>query len=151
MDILIDIENKEFESAKPHPFGRPPKLTAEMIEKFCDLIIQGRSFAKAAAMIGVSPSTFQRWLKRGRGEQEGSIYRELVDRVDEATELSEFELRHRLSLAGSDSKNWRALAWMLERRIPEKYGKQTSQHNPYHDESTKTSNGDQFTDLKVVN
>jgi transposase-like protein len=151
MDAILMMENIEFESAKPHPFGRPPKLDNEKIEKFCDLIIQGRSFAKAAIMIGVSPSTLQRWLKRGRNEQDGSMYRKLVDMVDEATELSEFELRHRVSLAGQDSKNWRALAWMLERRFPEKYGKQSQHDKPLQEDAATTSQADLSAELKIVN
>jgi hypothetical protein len=30
MVVLLNIENDEFESTKLHPFGRPPKLNAEM-------------------------------------------------------------------------------------------------------------------------
>ena len=75
---------------------------------------------------GISESTIYRWLAMGKSEEAEPIYVELVARVGEAIESSEFELLQRMRIAGSKPDHWRATAWMLERRFPEKYGKNVS-------------------------
>ena len=126
ISILNQFEKDDYNSSRPHPIGRPPKLTAEMIKQHCDLLIQGQAIAKAAILTGISESTIYRWLALGKKEGAEAIYVELVERVSEATECSEFELLQRMRKAGEKSDHWRATAWMLERRFPEKYGKKSS-------------------------
>jgi hypothetical protein len=116
----------EYKSSRPHPIGRPPKLTAEMIEEICDHLITGSSIARAGVLAGISESTIYRWLALGKSEGAEPIYVELVARVGEAIESSEFELLQLMRIAGSKPDHWRATAWMLERRFPEKYGKNVS-------------------------
>ena len=111
--ILDEYEKSEYTSSRPHPIGRPPKLTAEMIEQFCDLLIQGQTIARAALLTGISESTIYRWLVLGKKEGAEAIYVELAERVREATECSEFELLQRLRKAGDKPEHWRATAWML--------------------------------------
>jgi transposase len=126
-DYISNIFAKdEYKSSRPHPIGRPPKLTAEMIEQICDLLIEGDTIARSAVLTGVSESTIYRWLAMGKSEVAEPIYVELVARVGEAIESSEFELLQRMRIAGSKPDQWRATAWMLERRFPEKYGKNVS-------------------------
>lgn len=124
--ILDMFARDEYKSSRPHPIGRPPKLTPEMIEQICDLLIQGSTIAGAAMLTGISESTIYRWLAMGKSEGAEPIYLELVARVGEAIESSEFELLQRMRIAGSKPDHWRATAWMLERRFPEKYGKNVS-------------------------
>ena len=121
--ILDMFARDEYKSSRPHPIGRPPKLTPEMIEQICGLLIQGSTIAGAAMLTGISESTIYRWLAMGKSEGADPIYLELVARVGEAVESSEFELVQRMRIAGSKPDHWRATAWMLERRFPEKYGK----------------------------
>jgi len=124
---LTDIFAKdEYKNSRPHPIGRPPKLTTEMIEQICDLLIEGSTIARSAMLTGISESTIYRWLAMGKSEGAEPIYIELVTRVGEAIESSEFELLQRMRIAGSKSDHWRSTAWMLERRFPEKYGKNVS-------------------------
>jgi hypothetical protein len=94
-----------------------------MIEQICDLIIEGKPLARAAMLTNISESTLYRWLALGKEIDAEEIYCELVKRVREATECSEFELLQNMRIAGMKTENWRATAWMLERRFPEKYGK----------------------------
>ena len=126
--ILDMLARDEYKSSRPHPIGRPPKLTPEMIEQICDLLIQGSTIAGAAMLTGISESTIYRWLAMGKAEGADSIFVELVARVAEAIESSEFELLQRMRIAGSKPDHWRATAWMLERRFPEKYGKNVITH-----------------------
>lgn len=121
--LLDELEIDDIKDARPHMIGRPPILTSVIIEQICDLIIEGRTIERAAKLSGVSATSIYRWLALGKKDDSEPIYLELVERVKEATECSEFELLQALRIAGSDSKNWRAQAWLLERRFPEKYGK----------------------------
>ena len=124
---MLDMFAKDdYKNSRPHPIGRPPKLTAEMIEQICDLLIEGSTIARSAMLTGISESTIYRWLAMGKSEGADPIYVELVTRVGEAIESSEFELLQRMRIAGSKPDHWRATAWMLERRFPEKYGKNVS-------------------------
>jgi len=122
--FLDDFEKSDYKSSRPHPIGRPPKLSLEMIEQICDLIIEGKPLARAAMLTNISESTLYRWLALGKEIGAEEIYCELVKRVSEATECSEFELLQNMRIAGMKTENWRANAWMLERRFPGKYGKQ---------------------------
>jgi len=65
------------------------------------------------------------WLALGRTGNADLIYVDLVNRVRKATECSEFKLLQGMRMAAKQSENWRALAWLLERRYPERYAKRT--------------------------
>ena len=112
-----------------------------MIEQFCDLLIQGQTIARAALLTGISESTIYRWLVLGKKEGAEAIYVELVERVREATECSEFELLQRLRKAGDKPEHWRAAAWMLERRFPERYGKKASDSPDFEKIKSDSSSG----------
>ena len=139
---ITDVfEKDEYKNSRPHPIGRPPKLTAEMIEQYCDLLIQGQTISRAAVLTGISESTIYRWLALGKRDGAEPIYIELVERVTEATECSEFELIQRIRKAGDKPENWRATAWMLERRFPEKYGKKSSDQSGFERVKPDSSSG----------
>lgn len=151
MPFFPDLDSIAYTGSRPHPIGRPPKLTQEMIEKIADLIVAGKSIAAAAYVAGISESTIYRWLANGRKRNADKIYKELVDRVSEACEFSELEALQVLRQSSLERSNWRAAAWILERRHPEKYGKRVSQQSPNNEVSLKSSQENQVTDLKVVN
>ena len=124
MDTFFrDQEKDKYQSLRPHPIGRPPLLTSEMIEELCDMVIQGKSIAHSATLCGISESTIYRWLAMGRKPGAEAIYVELVERMGEAVEMSEFEALQVIRKASSEPQHWRSAAWILERRHPEKYGK----------------------------
>jgi len=92
--------------------GRPSKLAAEVIEQIERLIAAGVSGAEAAAAAGVSRTSFYRWMAvgascatgwSGRAESEAV----LVVRIARAAERG----------------SWRAAAWLLERRYPERWAR----------------------------
>ena len=139
--ILDQYEKSSYKDSRPHPIGRPPKLTAEMIEQYCDLLIQGQTVSRAAVLTGISESTIYRWLTLGKKEGAEPIYAELVERVTEATECSEFELLQRLRKAADKPEHWRATAWMLERRFPERYGKKSSDQSGFERITPESSSG----------
>jgi hypothetical protein len=72
------------------------------------------------AYAGVHYDTFNKW--RARGEKEGSgKYYDFAVKVEEAIAYSEIGLVRQVRSKGDD--DWRAAAWMLERRFPETWGK----------------------------
>lgn len=114
-----------YEQSKANRTGRPRKLNAQLIEEMCDLIAEGYSFAEAARIRLVGESTFYNWMSLGRTESSEPIYKELVKKVEEAAEFSEAEAIQAMRISAIKHKNWRAAAWMLEKRFPEKYGRVT--------------------------
>ena len=124
------LDRDDYKSGRAHPVGRPPLLTSELIEEISDLVIQGKSIARAAVICGVSESSIYRWLKAGREQGAEAIYIELVERINEAVEFSEFEALQTLRIASQEAKNWRAAAWILERRFPSKYGNAAQRKAP---------------------
>lgn len=127
MAFVPILESLEYSGSRVHPIGRPPKLTHEMIEKIADLIVIGKPIAVAANLAGISESTIYRWLAMGKKKGAKKIYKDLVERVYEACEFSEFEALQVLRQATLEGANWRAAAWILERRHPEKYAKKSPQ------------------------
>ena len=117
------LDQEDFEKSKVHPVGRPPKLTSELIEEICNLVIQGKSIARSALARNVSESTIYRWIALGKKSDSDPIYKELVERLTESCELSEFEALQTIRRATSSPDNWRASAWILEHRFSEKYSK----------------------------
>jgi hypothetical protein len=132
-NYFLDIEKRNYKETRPHAVGRPPILTTEMIEEMCDLIIQGKTIAEAAILRGVSESSIYRWLAQGKKPDSEPIYMELVDRIYEAVECSEIEMLQTLRIASQAPKNWRAAAWTLERRWPERWGKKANPSSPASD------------------
>ena len=148
-DAISDMLTRdEYKSSRPHPIGRPPILTELIIEQICDFLVEGFSIARSARLAGISESTIHRWLAKGKLSEAEPIYKMLVERVREVVECSELELLQSLRIAGQDSKNWRSNAWMLERRFPEKYGKQPQ---PTSESTGENKKPDMPPNLAVVN
>lgn len=134
------LDSLDYSGSRVHPIGRPPKLTHDMIEKIADLIVMGKPIAVAANLAGISESTIYRWLALGKKKEANKIYKELVERVYQACEFSEFEALQVLRQATLEGSNWRAAAWILERRHPEKYGKRSPQDENIEPINTKLMN-----------
>jgi len=103
---------------------RPTKITQDLIDSICEQIMHGASFDSAASMNGISSSTFFRWRQEGLRPESEQIYRDFVEAVQFASEFSEAEALQLIKSAAKIDRNWKATAWFLERRFPEKYAKQ---------------------------
>ena len=102
--------------------ARPTKLTPEVQELIVDGINAGLTFRLTCARAGVNPSTFYRWLDQGEAAKTGR-YREFCEAVERAKADSALRLVSQITLQAPT--DWRAAAFMLERRFPDDYGKRT--------------------------
>ncbi|RKH77001.1 hypothetical protein D7X99_33115 [Corallococcus sp. AB032C] len=100
--------------------GRPTKLTPELQKKIIDAIRAGNYMETAAAYAGISKDTFFRWLRKGARAKSG-IYKDFHDAVEKA--LAESEVRDVMLIANAATTDWKAAAWRLERKFPDRWGR----------------------------
>jgi hypothetical protein len=98
----------------PGPGGSKRQLTRR--EAVLELIRQGCTHRVAALRAGISESTFYNWRERGSKAKRGR-WREFYDELLEAEAVAEAMLT--LRMTGHARTDWRACAWMLERRFPD--------------------------------
>lgn len=100
--------------------ARPTVLTAQVHDRLVELVRAGNTFEVAARASGISRATFYRWKQEGKKAGKGAKYKLFV-----ALELAEAECEAywvgRIKLAGIT--DWKADAWMLERRHPGRWGR----------------------------
>jgi hypothetical protein len=95
------------------------KLTPELQEKILLHLRVGAYVETAAACAGIHKDTFYEWMKKGaRGV---APYATFADAVHKA--IAESESRDLATVLKASAKYWQAAAWRLERRFPEKYGR----------------------------
>jgi transposase len=98
--------------------GRPSKLTAERRDDLTLVLAEGVPVGVAARSVGVSPRSLRRWLAEGdlreRVAELRSARRVQPDAISEA--------RLALLILKASEHDWRASAWWLERRWPERWG-----------------------------
>lgn len=102
--------------------GRLTKFNPEMGEAIAQLVEVGIPLATAARASGVAASTFFRWMKCGREAKRG-LHRRFYKRMMEARAKSEARMVGIISL--SAERDWRAAAFLLERRNPEAWGQRS--------------------------
>jgi len=95
------------------------KLTPEVQEKILLHLRVGAYMETAAACAGISKDTLYEWLRKGANGQKP--YAEFADKVHRA--VAESESRDLATVLKASQKQWTAAAWRLERRFPEKYGR----------------------------
>ena len=105
--------------------ARPTKLTAETQEKIVRAIRAGNYPEVAAAHAGIHPATHYRWMERGALEgdaPEDDPYRHYRAEVERALADSEAAEVGLIVKAARDG-DWRAAAWVLERRFGDRWGR----------------------------
>lgn len=109
--------------------GRPSRLTPEVQEKVLQALGLGNTRAHAAAYAGVGERTFRRWMSEGQEEGEGP-YAELRQAVLAAESRAQMMAMGAIAKAIRDG-DWKAAAWMLERRVPEYYAPRSRLFDPH--------------------
>lgn len=98
--------------------GRPTKRTARNAERICEMLSQGNSRKTAYVGAGISESTFLDWVREDAGFRA---------RVETAEEAAIANLLEEVRAASRDREgkrgDWKAAAWILERRRPADFGR----------------------------
>lgn len=106
---------------KPPKGGRPCLLDKQRKNRLLAAIQKGMPLKHAAMLAGISYDTLNRW--RMRGEEKGAPlrFRQFCKALRRSQAVAMLRLVSRIQAAGK--QDWRAAAWMLERRHTEDFGK----------------------------
>ena len=98
--------------------SRPPKFSKERTERVLEAIRAGATRRAAAGHAGIDHATLYRWLERN------ATFATLLTRVED-----DVEVRWTATILQASLEDWRAVAWWLERRRPEAYGRRLDTDN----------------------
>jgi len=98
--------------------GAKPKLTKELVQRAVQLKKGGANHKDIAAAIGVGECTFSRWINNPKN----ALQRQLQQ------ELKKAEADYKNALLAviakqAKERDWKAAAWLLERKYPEEYAR----------------------------
>lgn len=106
-----------------YPANSTPLLTEDLIRQISDVIRQGAYVETAVAFCGISKDSFYRWLRLAQSENPPPFTKELSYAIEKA--LGEAELRDLAVIDRAAQQGvWQAAAWRLERRSPQRWGRQ---------------------------
>ena len=88
------------------------KLTDQTISIICKALNTGLSIRSSCNLANISESTYYRWYK------ENSDFRAAIKKS-----YAEFEFKALSEIEDQGKKDWRAIAWILERRYPDGWSK----------------------------
>ena len=93
----------------------PPKRKkrAPTKEKVLENLREGMTRAAAATQSGISKATFYRWMDADE---------EFREDVEAAVDFAEAVMVSQIKTMGHSREDWRAIAWLLERRFPDRWG-----------------------------
>lgn len=101
--------------------GRPTKLTPEVQDKIVSAIRVGNYIDVAAQYAGIHKDTLYHWMQLAHDEDANGPHRQFSDAIKAALAQSEVEGVARITSAARE--NWQAMAWRLERRFPDRWGR----------------------------
>jgi hypothetical protein len=103
--------------------GRPTKKTPACVARVLDEVRKGLPLKTAATLAGISEDTLQNWRNTD------ARFAELLEQA-----LAESEAALVAGIQAAAAKDWRAQAFLLERRFPATWGKRSAdvQHNHLH-------------------
>jgi transposase-like protein len=94
-------------------------LSAEQREIIIEAISSGATVTAAAGAAGCSRRTIARWRERGAGDGATPSEREFLLDYERAEAVAEVRLVQAITTAGTT--DWRAAAWMLCHRWPDRW------------------------------
>jgi transposase len=106
--------------------GRPTLLTDDRRADLILLLANGASSARAARAVGVGERTLRRWLRDGLAEQVAQARAARPEAKDALAEARLVVVVARAAALG----DWKAGAWLLERRWPDRWGREVTIHPP---------------------
>lgn len=118
------MTRKKTPDTAPSSLGRPTKLTPDVQTRLEAALKAGATQELAAMRAGIGVSTFYAWKKKA--EEGDADFKDFLDVIDAAAAEGAMKALEKISLAMDD--DWKAAAWILERRYPEMYGRQRIEH-----------------------
>jgi transposase-like protein len=127
--------------------ARPTKLTDELSETICKAIRLGLTIEQAARHAGITDRTLYRWKKQGQETKKGAFcqFCQALQQAEIEAEMLHLQRMHYAAIGNYEQvevrkvikadgtvetteirkkqPQWKASAWILERRYPEKYGR----------------------------
>jgi transposase len=103
--------------------GRPCKLTKKLQDELCEHIQEGNYLDTACRIVGIDYATMRRWILRGEEEGQGKFYN-FCEAIKRAEALAEAWRVKQIKKASYE--DWKANAWYLERKYPQRWGKKDS-------------------------
>lgn len=104
---------------------RKTKLTPALQQLIVDALSVGATHRIACEYAGISQDTLYKWLSKGAdGKAPYAEFSEQIARTQGRTAvgwLAKIE-------AAANAGDWKAVAWKLERRYPQEYGKTVQEH-----------------------
>jgi hypothetical protein len=97
--------------------GRKTKLNPQLQRRICKLLSQGHTIATVSAMVSIGERTFYEWCEK---------HPQFSQATTCAIGKSKIVLVNKLRL----SDDWRAQAFLLERRFPSEYGRVAEREIP---------------------
>lgn len=104
--------------------GRPTKLTPAIANTILASLKRGAYLETACNAAGIAYGTMRQWVAKGVAHKEDnirSVYRDFADKLARAQANVEMDLAERV--ASQTDADWRAGAFILERRFRDRWGK----------------------------
>lgn len=104
---------------------RRTSLTPAVSKALCDAMRTGLCLSHAAALVGISPATVREWIRRGEGTDDrpdAEPFATFATAMRKARADGDVAMVAVINSAAEDGQ-WRAAAWMLERRNPQQWGR----------------------------
>ncbi len=101
--------------------GRPSLLNDQLIAEFCDALRVSGSIESAIIISGIGRSTYYRLKGKVRESGGNEQQRRFFQAVHKAE--SQIKMMREQQLSKHFEKDWRAIAWWLERKCPNEYGR----------------------------
>jgi hypothetical protein len=102
--------------------GRPSGLTRKRERLLFEAIKRGLPYKHAAALAGVSYASLNRWRQQGSKPDAPAEFCNFCNQL-EAAEAQAVDNLLKIVSAAAAKRDWKAAAWMLERRHPEDFQK----------------------------
>lgn len=109
--------------------ARPSKLTPEVQKRLVKAIKAGNYYEAACGFAGIHYSTFREWMIKGEKAKSGK-FREFYEAIKKAE--NEAEVRMVAQWQQHMPENWQAIATFLERRYPDRWGRNRLDVNMKH-------------------
>lgn len=103
--------------------GRPTKMRPEVVRQLIENIKICMPFELACKAAGISYGAFRGWMRKGEAAKSGKFFKFVKD-IHAAESAAMTGCLATIVSAVSKSGNWKAAAWILERRHSEFFSRQ---------------------------